>query len=1036
MTAEQYVYKLNEILSSEKAREHSYRGVFEAFLNEFDTSITAINEPKHIRDVGAPDFAIMKNSAPIGYIETKDVDKNLKDPSYKEQFNRYKNAFANLIITNYISFEFWRDQELIDEVDIGEYEPRGLFNSGKDKIKSREDNSDKLKLLLKNFISFGGISVKTASDLARYMANKTKLLAAIIRNAIDADETSENQKGDLAYYKAVFQKMLIPDIDSAKFADLLAQTIAYGMFTARISDLGKSDFSRYTAFEKIPRSNPFLKKLFHYIGGNIDDRIVRIIDDFVELFKVADFESIMREIHEDKTQNSPIIHFYETFLSHYNPAVRKTRGVYYTPKPAIDFIVRAVNDILRQDFNMRNGLADSSKIKFGDREIHKLQILDPATGTGAFLTQIINKIYESIRTQGQSGLWDSYVSSDLLPRLHGFEVLMSSYAMAHLNISLILEDLGYKFKQKERLGVYLTNSLDKIGDIDPVSQLAVWLTEEAKTAKNIKENTPVMVLLGNPPYSGESINKSEFITNLMREYKLEPNGDSLQEKSLKWINDDYVKFIRMAESLIERTGYGIIAFINNHGFLDNPTFRGMRYHLAKTFDKIYILNLHGNSLRKEQTPSGYRDENIFDIMVGVSINIFVKTSTHSDNLAEVLYSDLYGTRNYKYDWLFRNNINNQNFIKLKLESPYYFFVKKDAGSQKEYKKGFAISDLFKEKNIGIMTKRDSLTVHFTEEEIKRVYEDMKNLTEKDIKRKYNIPDDTRDWILKKAQSDIRKNDPKLKINKIHYRPFDFRFTLYTGRVKGFMAYPCYGIMKYMFRPNIALVSARQLAGKQHFILFATDTIIDKGAVANSAYVIFPLYTYTFKDKDFKDKKPNYDENGIIIDHIQRNIRRDPEPEEVFDYIYGVLHSPKYREKYEECLKVDFPRVPYPQDAAYFDYFKNFGEKLRKLHLLESEPKIGTTFSIKGDNKIEVVKREKDRVYINKEQFFGNIPNTAWEFYIGGYQPAQKYLKDRKDRELSYEEIKHYQKIIAVLIETASIMKEIDENKWGEKGVKE
>src|SRR5690606_6159379 len=508
---------------------------------------------------------------------------------------------------------------------------------------------------------------------------------------------------------------------------------AYGMFAARLHDPTLPTFSRQEAAELIPKSNPFLRKLFGYIAGpDIDDRIKWIVDSLTDIFLACNVEEILKNYGKSTKMEDPIIHFYETFLSEYDPKLRKARGVWYTPQPVVNFIVRAVDDVLKTEFGLSQGLADTSKtkikvqaqetdkrfkdnIKTFEQEVHKVQILDPATGTGTFLAEVVKHIHKKF--EGQQGIWTNYVEQHLLPRLNGFELLMASYAMAHLQMDLLLKETGFKPTSNQRLRVYLTNSLEE-SHPDTGTLFANWLSTEANEANYIKRDTPVMCIIGNPPYSGESANKGKWIMNLMEDYKKEPGGkEKLKERNPKWINDDYVKFIRFGQHFIDKNGEGILAFINPHGFLDNPTFRGMRWSLLKSFDKIYTIDLHGNSKKKETAPDGSVDQNVFDIMQGVSINIFIKHARSNSVLSRQLHFDLYGKRALKYKFLNDNSIKSMPFIEVRPNSPMYFMVDKDLEVENEYALGFSLPDIFKVSSVGIVTARDAFTIHLDERNV-------------------------------------------------------------------------------------------------------------------------------------------------------------------------------------------------------------------------------------------------------------------------------------------------------------------------------
>jgi predicted helicase len=736
----------------------------------------------------------------------------------------------------------------------------------------------------------------------------------------------------------------------------------------------------------------------------------------------------------------------------------------------VNFIVRAVDDLLKTEFNLPQGLADTSKIKIKKKavtqtgtganskikeveteiEVHKVQILDPATGTGTFLAEVVKHIYQKF--EGQQGIWSKYVTNDLIPRLNGFELLMASYAMAHLKMDMLLTETGYKPTDDQRFRIFLTNSLEEAHP-DTQTLFSSWLSDEADQANAIKRDAPVMVVMGNPPYSGESANKGEWIMNLMEDYKKEPGGkEKLKERNPKWINDDYVKFMRFGQHFIDKNGSGILAFINPHGFLDNPTFRGMRWNLLKTYDKIYTIDLHGNSKKKETAPDGSLDQNVFDIMQGVSINLFIKTGKKKVNdLAEVFHYDLFGKRELKYDFLSSNSIKSIKYKKLPNVAPNYFLVSKDFDVQQIYDEGFKLSELFTLSNVGIVTARDNFTIHKSENELKKTIEDFLSVDDETARSKYNLGKDVRDWQVNFARKDLIENYPnKGKITKISYRLFDDRFTFYTGKSKGYHCYPRNDVMKHFTESNnYSIALCKQFkSGDNYQHVFISSKIIESSFVSNRTSEItstFPLYLYPDTNGqqnafESAERVPNL--NMEIVNKMATDMGLFFAPEEskgttvetnqltplnILDYIYAVLHSPKYREKYKEFLKIDFPRVPYPKDQKTFFDLVDLGRQLREIHLLESPvvEKYITQYPEDGDNIVTKPLYKDGKVFINDTQYFANVPEVAWNFYIGGYQPAQKWLKDRKGRELSYEDILHYQKIIVALTETEGIMGEID-----------
>ena len=477
----------------------------------------ATNEPARIA-CGAPDYVLTRKDVPVGYIEAKDIGIDLGSKTLKEQFNRYRTALDNLIITDYLDFHFYKNGELVTTIALA------TLDNGV--VQPLPDNAAQFELLMQNFVQQVTQSIKSPTKLAQMMASKAKLMANVIESALDSDEATD-QNSDLKAQMTAFQSILIHDMSNRGFADMYAQTIAYGLFAARYHDSTLATFSRQEAATLIPKSNPFLRKLFTHIAANdLDDRLVWILDELVSIFLASDVAAIMSNFGKSTRQNDPIIHFYETFLAEYDPSLRKSRGVWYTPEPVVNFIVRAVDDVLKSEFGLSQGLADNSKIivkqdiqgtahkknkgktQSTEINIHRVQILDPATGTGTFLVETIRHIYGN-HFANMQGAWQGYVREHLIPRLNGFELLMTSYAMAHLKLDILLSETGYKpDANPERMHVYLTNSLEEYHP-DTGTLFTSWLSNEANEANHIKRDKPVMVVMGNPPYSVSSSNKSD-----------------------------------------------------------------------------------------------------------------------------------------------------------------------------------------------------------------------------------------------------------------------------------------------------------------------------------------------------------------------------------------------------------------------------------------------------------------------------------------------------------------------------------------------
>ena len=722
-----YIENINRLFVTGNAREHSYRGDLQDLLNKIidDKDIVVTNEPARIVNVGAPDYSITKKDIPIGYIEAKDINKPLNSKDYTEQFDRYKNALDNLIITDYMDFWFYKSGELTNKIKIAKIEDN--------KIVALEENFLLFINNIKSFTTQISQTITSPSKLAKMMAGKARLLQNVIERAIISEDESD-ANNSLREQLEVFKATLIHDITPESFADIYAQTIAYGMFAARLHDDTMDTFSRQEAVFLIPKSNPFLRGLFNYVSGaECDDRIIWIIDSLAEIFLATDVKKLLDGFSQKSGMNDPIIHFYETFLSEYNPALRKSRGVWYTPQAVVNFIVRACDEVLKDEFDLSDGLSDETKIKIKvddinsgytksgqkikkELEVHKVQILDPATGTGTFLAETI----KFIKKDFWGGSWSSYVEEHLIPRLNGFELLMASYAMAHLKLDLLLLETGYKpSKEQKRFNIFLTNSLEEHHE-QSGNLFASYLANESKEADRVKKDVPVMVVMGNPPYAVSSSNKNEWIQNLIADYKKD-----LNERKIN-LDDDYIKFIRYGQHYIEKNGEGILAYISNNSFIDGIIHRQMRKSLLECFDKIYILDLHGNAKKKETAPDGSKDENVFDIMQGVSINIFIKKKQKSKKLADVYHYDLYGKRDFKYSFLDDNSLKTIKWEKLDYSEPNYFFVKKDFKDIKEYEKSFKIDELFLKFGPGVETGKDDLFVDFEYNKLETTFSEISN----------------------------------------------------------------------------------------------------------------------------------------------------------------------------------------------------------------------------------------------------------------------------------------------------------------------
>lgn len=1054
----EYLVSIEQSLRAGNATEHTYRPALKTLIESVAAEITgdsvhAINEPKRV-ECGAPDFIIARGTVPLGYIETKDVGEDLRRVEKSSQLKRYREALTNLILTDYIHFRWYVNGELKLEASL----PRPGMDG---RMRWNEDSGSQVRQLLEQFLNADIPVGLTPEDLATRMAGMGRL----IRQLIDETFKQEEKHGELHIQLNAFRKVLIESLTSEQFADMYAQTLCYGLFAARCNAPAGTGFTRQSAANALPKTNPFLRKLFNSIAGpDLDDRIAWAVDQLAVLLARANMKEILRDFGRHTRREDPVVHFYETFLAAYDPKLREARGVYYTPEPVVGYIVRSVDELLKREFNMPDGLADASKVTLTRREsngkkaekyeTHRLQILDPATGTGTFLYAVIDKIREHFN--GNEGAWPGYVAEHLLPRIFGFELLMAPYAVAHMKLGLQLQETGYDFQSDQRLGVYLTNSLEEAHEMTDLPLFTQWLAEESCSANEIKRDAPVMVVLGNPPYSGESENSGEWVSELMRGRDtlsnqktanyFEVDGQPLGERNPKWLNNDYVKFIRFAQWRIEQTGYGILAFVTSNSYLDSPTFRGMRESLVNGFDEIYILDLHGNSNKHERAPDGGKDVNVFDIKEGVAIGIFVlkQSSRKQGSKSGVVYhADIYGTREAKYKMLEKLDLGSTKWEKNKPITPHYYYTGVNTILEKEYTQFPRITDFMPLHSLGITTSRDSFSIAFDQQQIVDRVSDFLDLGEEEARIKYQLGPDARDWKVTLAQADLnnlRSNGKgefrTIQAEPILYRPFDRRFTIYTGKSRGFHSMPRQKVMQHMLKPNLALDITRGVEinrGFEHVFVSKRITTLHTTSLKEVNYHI-PLWRYEVAQPDLLDTSTNRHANfsDEFILKLTSKLGSNPSPPEIMAYIYAILYSPTYRTRYADFLKRDFPRIPITSNKKLFQTLAGLGQKLIELHTMEKTlPRI-TQYPVVGSNEVARVRFAQPsetepvgRVFINNEQFFDNVPLAVWETHIGGYRVAEKWLKDRKGRELGYDDLTHYQGVIAALARTLEVQAEID-----------
>lgn len=1043
------------------ATERSYYPLLCAFFEEYAKSnALKLRNPQATPEetstqyehlIGFPDITIRNGNDLIGWVEVKVPQENLNAEKFQAQFSKYKESLENIIFTNLREWQLWQWQD---------GEAKKTADTAFDLTDINNVSSEEFESFLIKFFEGRAYQTRTPKQLAFALAKKTRLLSQQVKEAFDKSEADS----DLQKLKETFEKTLIQDISEHQFANMVAETMAYSLFLAALEHSHRGNGTELTltnAIDYLPTNVPILADLYGLVK-KVASTIPTIYEAtrlLVDQLNASEIERIHQKLVEHKPGEDPVIQFYEPFLKEYDPKEREARGVYYTPKPVVDYIIKSVDWNLRNKFNKTKGLAEES-----------VYLLDPAAGTGTFLMSAIQEIHGNIKKENNS-LGDEMVAREfnrivlahILKHFYGFELLIAPYAVAHLKLTLEVERLGFDFantkgdadKDNDRFKVYLANTLDdpnrpptKLFGFDSIPQ-------ESASAREVKKNVPILAIVGNPPYSNFGrMNRGEWILNLLKDYK-----KGLKERKIN-LDDDFIKFIRFAQWKLERTGQGIFAMITSNTFIDGITHRQMRRSLMDTFDEIYIYNLHGNSRKGETAPDGGKDENVFDIQQGVSINIFVKFSEKQKQTI-VKYCDLWGLREHKFATLLDEDFEKTNWLTLSPKEPNWFFVPKDTNAEVEYEQYKKLVEIFPYYNSAIQTKRDALTIQFNEKDLLKVLEDFEKLNTEEIRAEYDLPADGRDWTIKSAKDDLKNNHPE--IVDILYRPFDIRKTIFTGKTKGFIAYPRTEIMRnFLHKDNLGLFTKRQMQGAEWSYASVTKNIAESAIHFStpSNPHLFPLYLYPEASQTNllgqENRRPSLspdfiktfsDKLGLkFVSEGKGDLEKTFGSEAVFYYAYAIFHSPTYRSRYTEQLKIDFPRLPLTGDKKLFAQLVCFGNELVNLHLLGENPfdksktildepekwgvKIG---GAKPENltdwKVADVRyNEKDkRVYVNKGQNLEGVEKEVWEFMIGGYQVCEKWLKDRKkaERSLSTDDLKHYMKIVVVLRETIRIMSEID-----------
>ncbi|EAK5497557.1 DNA methyltransferase [Campylobacter jejuni] len=1073
-----YLENIKDISTNDK--EHTHRTALQNLLQAIkdnqdkQNKISIKQEPNNDKEGrGAPDFLITKDFLTLGYIENKRVNANLDNIITSDQILKYTKLSPNIILTDYLRFILLSLNDKNEIIICKEVKICSL-----DEIKSVIKNqslldtkTQELNELFSIFFSKIPNPINSALDFANHLSLRTRILK---------DELLLSSKNEtLLSLFNTFKETLYKELSYEEFCDSFAQTLTYSLFLAKLNNDTAKEIDLNNAKKFIPKSFPLIRSMSGFLDDSFEnlENIKWLLEEIINIINHIDITSIIKELNKTSekdlfnrsilsTHKDPYLHFYETFLASYDPKLREVRGVYYTPVPVVIFIINAIDEALKQDFNHKKGLSEAL-----DKNI---TLLDFATGTGTFLLEAFRKALEPISKNSVN-----YNPKALIDKFCGFEFLIAPYTIAHLKISQSFkEEFNSPLNDDESLKIALTNtlyfkSISKEQNDQNTLFTLIDLTREFKKAQKIKEEQ-ILIITGNPPYSGASSNKGLYEDEIKISYGLEPSKANLSkeqkkyinlyfqektkqntntfkaiyekhklenEKNPKWLLDDYVKFIRFAQSKIDSQENGIFAFISNNSFLDNPTFRGMRYSLMQSFDKIYILNLHGDTRKKEKAPDGSKDDNIFDIMQGVSINIFIKQNSKVKN-TKIYYHDLYGKRKDKYEFLYENDLNSIKWTLVKNNEPFYLFLPQNNDLLEEYNKGISVKDMFMLSSTGICTQRDSVTIQKTKQDIVNLVNDFCKLDEVTLKEKYNIEKDGRDWQLSKAINSLKNTKGAFK--QVAYRPFDPCWTYYNGESRAFMAYPRDEVMEHFLEnENIGLICNRTVSLQTFNHNFITQYIADLHILetGNASAYIFPLYLYpTTRSKKFlKKENPNFNEENFTskIENFKENFRAFIDelykekfsPQNILGYIYAVLFHKIYREKYLDFLKIDFPKIPFTKDKNTFKNLSKLGLKLVNLHLLKNDEldfNVGEALfkDIKNKNfKIQKIKYNKDvkELFINESLYFNKVSPEIYEFKIGGYAVLDKYLKSHKEEDIDH---KYFTLIIQTLDETLKIQDEI------------
>lgn len=1016
---EDYLRKLQEIPLDEHT-EHTGRAALEALLRAFAAEAaphraTVQHEPKRQADKGAPDFKVTRQGMILGYVETKGVGAPLDKVLKSEQIKRYKELSDNILLTDYLHF-IWIGKGGIQRETL--CYATDLENPS---YRLREDRVAAVAKLLRAFFSEAPEGIGSSQQLALALAARSRLLRDYLGEELVRQEREHREARLYGLYQ-VFRDQVFHELSLKEFADAFAQMLAYGLFLAKLN-AAAGEVTLHNARQHVPGSFRLIRELVDFLGvlDQNEYREVRwVVEEVLSIVNGLNLPAIredlsfrhrkaisrnVRAADEEEHrlfERDPFIYFYEHYLKAYDPEMREGRGVYYTPPPVVNFIIRAVDDILKATFGIHDGLADNGKVT----------LLDFACGTGTFLLEVFERIFDNIGGP-ESGKADKVVREHILTHLFGFEYLIAPYTIAHLKLSQYLLDRGHPLHDHERLQVFLTNTLEPI---EPQRNLLLpAVTAEVEAAQRVKDRE-ILVITGNPPYSGHSKNKGRWITAAINAYK-RVDGEPLGERNPKWLNDDYVKFIRFAQMKMDAVPEGIVAVITNHSWLDNPTFRGMRQSLMQTFQEIYVLDLHGSTKRRERAPDGSDDDNVFDIQQGVAISIFVK----KPGLDTAIWrADIWGKRLAKYRALADGSLKSVDWEQLQPASPFYLFAAQDRQLREEYDAGWRLVDMMRVNVLGFQTHRDNIAISFDPQEMIEKGRELENdrISLDDFASRYRV---SKSWVALARQE--FGEAATHTISRVRYRPFDDRWTYYEGL---FNDRPRAELVDHVIgRSNLVLGVGRAgvaVPERPWELVTIADTAVDANIFRRGGVSLSPLYL-------FDESHPRENLSPSLRSFIDARYEDHYTPEEILGYIYAVLHAPTYRSRYSEFLRIDFPRIRFPDSSDDFDTLSKLGWALVQAHLLRQVPHRGLAgYQGKGDHAVDFIRYApaEQEVWINKTQSFRPVPQHVWDFHIGGYQVLDKYLKSRKGRTLSLNEIDHVARVADSLAFTIEQMARIDD----------